>query len=84
MIVLWKVEIGNGVYLGCFLPGGSSAHDTIIQSNQQAYIKGYTLKRGSEGKDSHTIIAHCCDLRQRLSICNLRSVFVIELVSFDN
>ena len=52
--------IGIRIYLGCFLPGGNSAHNTIIQSNHQAYIEDNTLKRGREGKDSLTIIVHCC------------------------
>ena len=32
-------EIRSGIYLGCLIPGGNSAHNNINSANQQAYIK---------------------------------------------
>ena len=41
--------IGFGIYLGCFLPGGYSAHNTIITQIMELTSKHNTLKKGGDG-----------------------------------
>ena len=44
------IGIEIGIYLGCFLPGGNSAHNYINSTNQQAYIKRkHTQKKRRDG-----------------------------------
>ena len=46
-----EVGIGIGIYLGCFLPGGNSAHNTIIITKSRYSHQKITNSKEGSGWD---------------------------------